>query len=223
MRRFVIIVLVITGGLLALYVIPRLIPASTFAPSTTPTIVFIPGLDLTPVDYTTILNNLSQEYTIIEYNPTYKNTNNYLHMVNIWTQEIKNLVQDQKVIVIGHSVGGAAAVQFCAIHQQCIAGINMDGSPAEYRKLSVPFLYLQAETGQYCDQECVDGRLLMQQITNDSHTQIIKIDKIKHFNFTDAAINPSPELLKQDYLGSIDGKEGLDIINKELNSFLTSL
>lgn len=184
-------------------------------------IIFIPGLGLQAQDYTMLLSHFNEEgYSLIEYIPKEKKTDNYQEMVTDWTQDIKKLAGNKKVIVIGHSVGGAVAAHFCSIDKRCIAGVNMDGTPAFYEKIPVPFLYLQADVGRYCDQQCLHGRSVMEQITKDSQTEKIQLPGMKHYNFTDDALGYNLYLRAEDYLGSIDGKEGLVNVTVLLGNFL---
>jgi alpha-beta hydrolase superfamily lysophospholipase len=112
------------------------------------TIIFVPGLGLQAQDYSEVIHSLNNNgYTVIKYKPTYISSDEYAKMVTVWSKDIGKLAGDKKVIVIGHSVGGAVAAHFCATDKRCIAGVDMDGTPANYEKIPVPFLYLQAEAG----------------------------------------------------------------------------
>lgn len=183
-----------------------------------PTILFIPGLDLEAKDYETLQNSLKDEgYTVLSYEPNYHNPSDDAEMVVQWAQEVGKFIGKQRVIVIGHSVGGATAAYFCATDDRCIAGINLDGGPAFDKKIPVPFLYLQGEVGNYCDQECLEGRQLMEKITKQSGTKMTRIPDIKHYNFTDLR---TKKLYDQDYLGVRDGREE---IVEEIKKFLMEL
>lgn len=191
------------------------------APVTKGLVLFIPGLKLTSKDYQSITDNLKKNnYKVIAYNPTSKNATNYNATVTTWTKDVTKLVGDKKVIVIGHSIGGAVATHYCSIDKHCIAGINLDGNPAFDEKPKVTFLYIQADTGRYCDDSCMNGRALMTKIASQSgiasqsSTTKITIHGIRHYNFTDLR---TQELRNQDYLGKIDGR---DLINKQIVTFL---
>jgi len=191
-----------------------------YHPSSAPknTILFIPGLGLKPSNYATLITHLTNDrYTVITYTSPDTTSKNYQATVNKWTQAISPLIGKQNVIVIGHSVGGAVAAHFCAEDKRCIAGIDLDGGAAYAERIPVPFLYIQADMGSYCDMQCVRGRALMELITKYSKTQIIHITGIKHFNFTDLR---TEKLKNMDYLGSIDGR---DIINKDIDDFLSKV
>lgn len=181
----------------------------------TTAIVFVPGLGLTAKDYQSLLTKLQNDrYQVIVYTPIDTNVSNYQELVKVWTKGISKEIGNRKVIVIGHSVGGAVATYFCSIDKHCIAGINMDGSPAFTNKISVPFLYIQADTGTYCDQQCMQGRALMEKLSSQPKGIMIHISGIKHYNFTDLR---TKDLEKQDYLGTIDGR---DFIYANIHAFL---
>jgi pimeloyl-ACP methyl ester carboxylesterase len=178
-------------------------------------ILFIPGLGLQTKDYQTLINNLKKDhYQIINYKPADTNTSNYQQLVKEWTKGISKQIGDKKVIVIGHSVGGSVAAYFCSYDTRCVAGINMDGGAAFSNKIRVPFLYLQADTGSYCDQQCYSGRALMENIASQSGSTFIHISGIKHYNFTDLR---TQTLRNEDYLCPQDGRK---FIYANIHTFL---
>jgi hypothetical protein len=206
---------------IVLIIFLSLVLGSFFVGHQSKTVIFVSGLGLHSQDYITIVSSLRDNgYTVLLYNPKYKNTDDYGQMIDVWTRGVGRLAGNKKVIVLGHSVGGGAAVHFCATDKRCIAGVNMDGSPSKYEKLSVPFLYLQAEPGRYCEQDCLNARKLMEKIAADSGSEVIKLRDIKHFNFVDAALKPDKDLISGDYVGTVDGKKGLEIITRDLLLFL---
>ncbi len=181
-------------------------------------ILFIPGLGLHATDYHTLLINLQKDgYKVIVYTPKDSNAADYQKLVKDWTNGIGKQIGNQKVIVIGHSVGGSTAAYFCSFDPRCVAGINLDGGAVFNNKISVPFLYIQAELGNYCDQQCIQGRKLMESITKQSGTQFIYISGIKHYNFTDIR---TQAIKDKDYLGTIDGR---NIIYANIHSFLNNI
>jgi hypothetical protein len=119
------------------------------------------------------------------------------------------------VILIGHSVGGAVATDFCSSDKRCVKGINLDGGSVDKKILSIPFLYIQAGIGSYCEEECLQGRKLMEEITKESHTTIVRLPEIKHYNFTDIR---TPEIYEKDLLSQKDGRAE---INQAITTFLT--
>lgn len=194
--------------------------AQAAKPDTRPTIVFVSGLGYPSSKYANITNNLTKQgYKVIGYTGSYSDTSNYDRLINVWTRDVEKLVGTKKVIVIGHSVGGGVAVRYCATHKDtCLAGVNMDGSPAKKETLTQPFLYLQADTGKYCDAECEQGRTLMTSMVKPIH-----ITGIRHLNFTDDASKPEVANRIMGFYGGVSAQEGWDRINKQLNLFLGGL
>jgi pimeloyl-ACP methyl ester carboxylesterase len=182
------------------------------------TIVFVPGLGLQAKDYGYLINHLKDDnYQIITYTSKDTQITNYQITVDKWTKAIGTLIGNRKVIVIGHSVGGSVAVHFCSTDKRCIAGINLDGGADFDEKLTVPFLYIQADLGNYCDDQCIKGRALMEKIATQPGVHLVHITGIKHYNFTDLRTD---SLKNQDYLGTIDGR---DIIYTNIHTFLSKL
>lgn len=182
------------------------------------TTLFIPGLGLTPSDYHTLISHLQEEhYTVISYTSKDKTISNYQMTVKQWTEAAGTLIGNKKVIVIGHSVGGAVAANFCANDTRCIAGIDLDGGAAYAQRIHVPFLYIQADAGSYCDLQCRLGRTLMVRITEVSGTKMIYLQDIKHYNFTDLR---TKKLQDEGNLGTSDGRK--EIMN-DIDAFLTNI
>lgn len=195
---------------------PAVSPIPDPTPGTAPLVIFVPGLNLHASDYQAIISILKDNgYAVRVYEPTFQDPTNYPLIVHTWENGMQKLIGEQQVYVIGHSIGGAVAVDYCAHNKQCLAGVNMDGTPLGYVKMPVPFLYLQADAGRYCTKECQQGRLVMSRITSPT-----QLHNLKHYNFTDAALALSPQLHMQDYLGGIDGKVGLEEIDTNLVQFL---
>ncbi len=185
---------------------------------TQPIIVFVPGLGLQGNDYHYLIDHLTADhYQVLIYTSKDTTVKNYQTTVKKWTKDIDILIGNKRVIVIGHSVGGSVAAHFCSNDKRCIGGIDLDGSAAFDEKLSAPFLYIQADTGSYCDTPCFQGRALMEKITTQSKTLFVHIGGIKHFNFTDLR---TTSLKNQDYLGPIDGR---DIVFANIKVFLNEL
>jgi hypothetical protein len=60
----------------------------------------------------------------------------------------------------------------------------------------------------------------MEQIVTDSYGELVRLPGMKHYNFTDGALTSKSSLRSEDYLGSVNGKDGLDAINAYLLKFL---
>lgn len=201
-------------------------PALTPAPTPKTTVIVVPGYgsNLTPDSYSFVIDTLLiHGYTVLKYYPTYTDISNYARLVNVWSQGVGRLAGRKRVIVLGHSVGGAVAVHFCASDPRCIASINMDGGPAQNETIPVPNLYLEGEAGSYCDQECANRRRLADQITGTSYGKIVFIQGLKHMNFTNYALNPPPDLVEHGYFGIINAQTGLNQITNEISIFLSTV
>jgi len=194
--------------------------------STKPTVIIVPGygFNLTPDDYSYIINDLSlRGYTVKKYYPSFNDISNYQKLIEAWSAGIGALSDNKKVIVIGHSVGGAVAMHFCATDRRCVAEVNLDGGPIQNLPIPVPNLYIQGEIGEYCDSSCIAGRKLAELITAESRGNKIFLPNLKHMDFTDFALKPPHSLVIQGYFGSINPKTGFQEIDNEIDSFLHNL
>ena len=60
----------------------------------------------------------------------------------------------QRVGVFGHSLGGAAALQFCHDDSRCKAGIDVDGAPLGNvisEGVTQPFMFILSDHGSESD------------------------------------------------------------------------
>ena len=222
--KFILFILTITFTLF-FRIITQPVKQTTVIAADKPLVVIIPGYgsNLTPDSYSYLINNLTQHgYAVIKYYPKFENISNYNNLVNQWSLGVGSLIGNHKVIVIGHSVGGAVAFHFCAIDKRCIGVINMDGGLEQYEKISVPTLYLQGGVGVYCDKECISGRTLTEKITKDAKGKEVSLPDLRHFNFTDYAENEvlHPVLVTQGYFGSIIAQQGYNEITKQIDIFV---
>ncbi len=172
--------------------------------TTTSTVVYIHESAAMQKNDLPLINELKkQHYSIISYDLPIKKTATYEVAVKEWTNDLNKLVGNKKVIVIGHSMGGAVATHFCSIDKRCVAGVNLDGIPAFDEKLPIPFLYLQTETKEVCDVSCKEGRRLMTKIASSSGKAEVKILGATTYNASNSA-----------------SKEEKEIINKQIVAFL---
>ncbi len=123
-----------------------------------------------------------------------------LESINIHPQEpLNNLLNMDKVGVLGHSTGGGAAIQFCGTDQRCKAGLTYD---AFMRPVSLdvlqngtpqPFLYLFSELWPFARNiELFEGYYRRVPASN----RVITILGADHYDFTDLpALSPlAPQL-----------------------------
>lgn len=111
----------------------------------------------------------------------------------------------QRVGVFGHSLGGAAALQFCHDDPRCKAGIDVDGAPLGdviADGVSKPFMFILSEHGQGGDTDA-EGRRIMDNIRSiydrlppDRRSEIV-IRGANHYMFSDdGAMLKSPLLMR---------------------------
>lgn len=137
-----------------------------------------------------------------------------------------------KLAYLGHSFGGAAALQACSTDRRCAGAVDVDGTQfgsVVRSGLHVPLLILGS------DNSCVTGRcrthsaedradrrtaqLLLAASTGP--TRCSTIPGTRHLNFTDdAALYLAPPVRSVFALGSIDGKRGLTLQNAAVAAFL---
>lgn len=142
-------------------------------------------------------------------------------------------IDPTRTTYIGHSLGGAAALEACRTDPQCAGAADIDGpqfGTVIHAGLDKPFLILTSAgstcltgscqsptTGEQADR--TNARMLLEASTGKAwcHT----ISGTEHFNFTDyAAYYLTAPLRSLLPLGKIDGNQGLTETNKYLTGFL---
>jgi dienelactone hydrolase len=133
---------------------------------------------------------------------------------------------------IGHSFGGAAALQACSTDPRCAGAVDMDGTqfgPVVHDGLRVPFLLLGSEnscvTGSCRPQGAEDradlatARSLVAASTGPVSRH--SIDGSRHLDFTDDAVLHLAWPVRALYaLGSIDGDVALRTASRFVAAFL---
>jgi len=90
--------------------------------------------------------------------------------------------------VLGHSTGGAAAIEFCAANPRCDAGLGMDVwmTPVTEETLALgvsqPFLFLFSEQWPTAKNQALFGRLRQ---NSDPSDRVITILGTDHYDFSD--------------------------------------
>jgi dienelactone hydrolase len=103
----------------------------------------------------------------------------------------KGRFDTSRVGVLGHSFGGAAAMQFCHDDVRCTAGIDIDGAPAGRvveASLHKPFMFLLSDHDRETDPEATQIRAEIQSIYDRLPAQgrrRITIRGANHFMFSD--------------------------------------
>jgi predicted dienelactone hydrolase len=107
----------------------------------------------------------------------------------------------QRVGIVGHSLGGATAAQFCHDDPQCKAGIDIDGIPfgtVVQESLHQPFFFIlsdhRKETGP--EAPIVAGKMesIYRKLPADTRWQVM-IDGANHFSFSDQMFTKSPAMM----------------------------
>ena len=126
--------------------------------------------------------------------------------------------------VMGHSFGGATAAQFCRLDVRCRAGVDLDGYPygdVVQVGLRQPFLFLWSEPPDPNDpawQRAVhDTDAIFQRLPPGSLQATIQ--RTRHFNFADFAVEFAPAVRLLGELGPIDSAYGLQIITTYVRAF----
>lgn len=148
-----------------------------------------------------------------------------------WLQEFDGRLEVTRLSVVGHSLGGATAAEFCRRDRRCDLGIDLDGalgSRVVAAGLHRPFAFLLSDHGPASDPESqaieagirsVFGRLPP---TNGWRSTIRGAN---HFSFSDQMLarNPAPLALLQ-ALGvlAIDPRRGLEVSATTVRRLLQS-
>ncbi|MFG2044873.1 alpha/beta hydrolase family protein [Dactylosporangium sp. NPDC048998] len=146
--------------------------------------------------------------------------------------EFAGHVDANHTVYIGHSFGGAAAMQACHDDPRCTGAANLDGTqfgPVVHSGLDRPTLTMASEdscvTGACQPASVADrsdqatARALLAASTGSTFRY--QITGMRHFNFTDyATYYLAGPLRSQLALGSIDGDHGLAITTAYLTVFL---
>ncbi|WP_249227783.1 alpha/beta hydrolase [Kutzneria sp. CA-103260] len=141
-------------------------------------------------------------------------------------------VDATKVVYLGHSFGGAAALEACRTDQHCAGAADLDGTqygPVVHAGLRKPMLLLSSEnscvTGTCqptagADRSSLDtARTLL--AASSGPTWCYQLNGAEHFNFSDyGAYYIAAPVRSQLALGTIDGDDALDITNAYLAAFV---
>lgn len=135
----------------------------------------------------------------------------------------------QRLGAIGHSLGGATALEFCRVDSRCKAGIDMDGAPlgpVVAEGVTQPFLFLLSDHGNEPQSETrpvyANIRAIYNRLPPDRRYEIV-IRGANHFAFSDdGALLKSHIVLKVlrilHVLG-MDGPRQLAISNACVHAF----
>jgi predicted dienelactone hydrolase len=122
---------------------------------------------------------------------------------------------------VGHSVGGTAALQFCASDRRCRAGINIDGyvmGSVVETGIDTPFLFIwsdrpiwrKAVTELDASERAVMSAVNRIRAGLPNEVQWLVLKDSGHISFTDSALFTSPTLGRlTGTMGSIDAERGM--------------
>ena len=121
-----------------------------------------------------------------------------------------------KVGVLGHSTGGATAIEFCAHSTQCQAVLALDGwieplpEATINQSLSQPSMFLNSDEWLGSENQKIGKTLIEHQ---DQESYQVTIAGMGHNNFSDIPLI-TPIASKIGLAGPIDGARGIQIINE---------
>ncbi|HEX3008372.1 MAG TPA: dienelactone hydrolase family protein [Bacteroidales bacterium] len=165
-------------------------------------------------------------------------------LVSIWSDDLKSILNQleqinstesthllykrlnlQKVGVMGHAFGGAAAFRFCFSDKRCSAGVCIDGTPfgkVNENKLSKPFMFLLADDAKYQDSASMQVIANIDTIYNQlPESRVwVNVKGTEHNNFSDQAlIQDRFTSRRSGDIGSINPKRGLAVSAACLRTF----
>ncbi len=135
----------------------------------------------------------------------------------------------QKVGIVGHSLGGATAAQFCHDDARCKAGIDIDGMPfgsVIQEGLHRPFFFIMSDHSKEKGQEAIGVRNNIESIFDKlpmGERWQVTIIGANHFSFSDQMLTRNAIamglLRKLHVLGSLDKYRGLRITSDYIHTF----
>lgn len=150
------------------------------------------------------------------------------------------------MVIIGHSLGGTLALHMCRSDNRFKAGISMDGGvdwdKDSYKVIDKPFMFLlkdpelDAPSAHRLAVWNMDTEQYKNIMSNFLHNitmlcnnkgnkcSVITIPSAGHNSFSDVSLLDRDQALNDGYdVGSIDGKQALDLINARIITFLDNL
>ncbi len=174
-------------------------------------------------------------------NPDDPSEPNGTRVVNVWAADGKfaagkaaarfaGHVDASRTLYIGHSFGGASALQECHLDAHCGGAIDLDGTQfgsVARDGVRAPVMIVGSDnsctTGTCSSSDTEEQRerqVAQTMLTASPHAWCFSIGGTQHFNFTDyAAYYLAPPLNTLIPLGPIDGDQGLVITNRYVVAF----
>lgn len=170
------------------------------------------------------------------------------HLVNVWSADVAFAIDRlealdtsssgspfsgrlnlQELGIVGHSLGGATAANFCHSDPRCKAGIDLDGrlfGPAITAGVSQPFLFIFEDVGEDAGPEA--AHVLAEVHSMYARLPVrsrlgISIAGANHFTFTDQMLvkNPIPLAILRHVgaIGGLSGTRGLRITEDWVSAY----
>lgn len=126
--------------------------------------------------------------------------------------------------LLGHSFGGAAALEASRLDTRVAAAADIDGWPyglVARSGVNRPVLVVSSEVGSDANAPGAQdaNTALAAVVAGAPGGYSVSIDGARHFNFTDSAVTFSPVERLTGVLGAIDGERGLQITSAYLGAF----
>lgn len=132
-----------------------------------------------------------------------------------------------KVAAVGHSFGGAAALEFCYEDERCTAAIDLDGIPfgaVVEQGLKKPFAFLLTDHGDLKEAESNPVIAAIESIYKKRTVggELLYVKGANHFSFTDQMLTKSEAVigLIQLLTGGLDKRRGLYISSQFAHAYL---
>jgi pimeloyl-ACP methyl ester carboxylesterase len=136
----------------------------------------------------------------------------------------------ERVGIVGHSLGGATAAQFCHDDRQCKAGIDIDGIPfgsVVQEGLHQPFFLILSDHRKEKsgpETSIVEDKMesMYSELPEETRRQAM-IDGANHFSFSDQMFTKSPVMIAGlrmiGVMGSLDKRRGIKISDACVHTF----
>ena len=124
------------------------------------------------------------------------------------------------VAYVGHSLGGAAAVEACSQDPDCAAAIDLDGTlwtEVRHTGLAAPTLLVHHDANEPCDQFCERARVDFATVGASPNVEDLAIAGAKHNNFSDLGLMWGPGTPQ---LNTSDADRIVEITRDLVRSFL---
>ena len=223
---------------------------AAFSSGKFPLIVLSPGMGGIPTQYTTIAEDLASfGYLVAGVTPTafarldLRRREREQPMVNRWVQDFRSTlnklareeslqsrIQWDRIGVLGHSFGGAAALQALKAEPRFNRGVNLDGAPqgALVSGLDRPALIILGGAMPVIDTG-IDAQIVqdLRAICKSSRAacEIENRPDAAHMNFSDAGVLPSRFPIPRFRLeiGEVDGLAFLHGLTRELKAYFSRM